>query len=300
MRNTHYIFLKGNLKVIAFILLMTIPNLRLSAQREYLPTEEDLNHFARTTTFVVLSDNPLAEYNFEIEDAVRKYWNITDYEFIKHDDFAEKSLDANASFLYMATVSFEKDRSDNRYMFLCLSLGGTDHETLDDLKDITNIPLAYHGVDEDQYCYKLGTLIRFMQNHIRMLLADPALVSQNVFQHYNENMGDLSQKTLYLVADELETSIATEAKLRKVYPNDFKIVDREEIRDLIMAGDENAVFLHKVGPEGKDLNARTYKVLIGAADARFYYYNYHKVNAKNPDAMLENDFRRISKAYQKK
>jgi hypothetical protein len=78
------------------------------------------------------------------------------------------------------------------------------------------------------------------------------------------------------------------------------IVTREEIKDLIMEGDENAVFLHKVGPEGKKMNARVYKVLIGAADAQFYYYNYHKVSAKKPDAIIENDFRRISKAYTKK
>jgi hypothetical protein len=300
MRNIHYISLKAKMKASAFFLLTVIPLLRVTAQREYLPTEDDLNHFTRTTTYVVLSNNPLAEYNFEMEEAVKKYWDITPYEFIRHDDFAEKSLDPNASFLYMAAVSFEKDKLKNRYMFLCLSLGDTDHETLDDLRDITNIPMAYHGVDEDLYCYKLGTIIRFMQNHIRMLLADPALVSQNVFQHYNENMGDLRDKTLYLVADEIEPSIATEAKLRKVYPYDFRIVDREDIKELIMSGDENAVFLHKVGPEGKNMNARTYNILIGAADARFYYYDYHKVDDKNPDAILENDFRRISRAYKKK
>jgi hypothetical protein len=283
-------------KIVLFFLLI-LSLVKLSAQREYLPTVEDLNRFTGTTTYVVLSDNPLSEYNFEIRDAVEKYWTITDYEFIQHKDFAQKSIDSNASFLYTAVVNFEKDKSGTRYMFLCLSLGGPDHETLDELKDITNIPLSYHGVDEDQYAYKLGTMIRFMQNHIRMLLDNPEMVSQNVFQHYNENMGDLRDKTLYLVEDEIEQSIATKAKLRQVYPYDFEIVDRETIKQLIMDGDENAVFLHKVGPEGKKMNARTYIVLIGAADGKFYYYDYHKVNAKHPDAILEQDFKRISKAY---
>jgi len=279
-------------------LLVLIPLVQLQAQREYLPTPEDLTRFHATKTYVVLSDNPMSDYNIEIRDAIEKYWTLTEYEFIPHDDFKEKSVDKNASFLYVAAVSFEKDKSRTRYMFLCLSLGG-DAESLDDLKDITNLPLSYHGVDEDHYTYKLGTLVRFMQQHIQMITENPNMVSQNVFQHYNDNMGDVKGKTLYFVEDELAMDISTEARIRNVYPYDVKIVDREEIKELIMAGDENAVFLHKVGPEGKKMDARVYKILIGAADANFYYYDYHKVSSKKPDAFLSNDFKRLSKASAK-
>ena len=281
-----------------FLIFLLTPAM-VQAQREYLPTPEDLTRFQATKTYIVMNDNPLSEYNFEIKDVIEKYWTITPYEFLEHDDFAEKSVDSNASFLYVAAVNFEKDKSRTRYMFLCLSLGGPDHETLDELKDITNLPLSYYGVDEDHYTYKLGTLIRFLQKHVNLLISDPALVSQNVFQYYNRNMGDLSTKTLYLVEDEIDPEIASEAKIREIYPYDFEIVDRDKVRELIMDGDENAVFLHKVGPEGKHLEARVYKILVGAADANFYYFNYHKANDKNPDAILTNDFRRISKAHKK-
>ena len=281
------------------ILVLIFPLTKIQAQREYLPTPEDLNRFRSTKTYVVLNNNPMSDYNYEIQDAVEKYWTITDYEFLPFEEFADKSLDRNASFLYVAAVNFEKDKSHTRYMFLCLSLGG-DRETLDDLNDITNIPLGYHGVDEDHYTYKLGTLIRFMQKHIQMLIDNPAMVSQNVFQHYNDNMGDVKDKTLYLVEEELAPDVSTEARIRAIYPYDFRIVDRERIKELIMEGDRDAVFLHKVGPEGKNLEARVFKILIGAYDANFYYYDYHKASAKNPDAFLANDFRRLSKASQKK
>jgi hypothetical protein len=65
-----------------------------------------------------------------------------------------------------------------------------------------------------------------------------------------------------------------------------------------MAEDENAVVLHKVGPEGKKLKARVYKILIGLAEAKFYYFDYHKINAKNPDAFLESDFKKLARAIQ--
>lgn len=279
------------------LLLVIIPLLHLQAQREYLPTPEDLTRFHTTKTYVVLSDNPMAEYNFEIQDAVKKYWDITEYEFLQYDDFGDKSVDQNASFLYMAAVNFEKDKSHTRYMFLCLSLGG-DYETIDDMKDVANIPLSYYGVDEDRYTYKLGTMVRFLQDHIRLITENPGMVSQNVYKHYNDNMADMKGKTLYLVEEELARSVSSEAKIRSVYPNEVQIVEPDEIKKLIMEGDENAVFLHKVGPEGKKMNARVYKILIGAADGKFYYFDYHKVNSKKPDAFLESDFKKLARASQ--
>lgn len=277
------------------LLVAFVSFVQIYAQREYLPTPEDLDHFHTTKTYVVLSDNPISEYNFEIQDAVKKYWNITEYEFIKFDEFGEKSADKNASFLYVAAVNFEKDKSHTRYQFLCVSLGG-DYVSIDDMKDVANLPLSYHGVDEDRYTYKLGTMVKFLQDHIRLITENPSMVSQNIYKHYNDNMADVRQKTLYMLEEELDKPVSSEARIRQVYPYAVKIVEPEEIKELIMAGDENAVFLHKVGPEGKKMNARVYKILIGAADGKFYYFDYHKVNTKNPDAFLESDFKKLAKA----
>ena len=73
------------------------------------------------------------------------------------------------------------------------------------------------------------------------------------------------------------------------------MVTREEIRQAISDRDEDVVFLHKVGPEGTRLKARCYKVLIGAADASFYYFDYHMINDKKPDGFLSKDLKKISK-----
>ena len=277
------------------LLLVMIPFIHLQAQREYLPTQEDLDHFHSTKTYVVLSDNPMSDYNLEIEDAVKKFWNITDYEFIKMGEFAEKSKDRNASFLYIADVSFEKDKSNTRYKFLCLSLGGT-HISIDDLKDVANIPLSFYGVDEDSYSYKLGIMVRFLQNHVRLITEHPEVVDNNVYNYYNKNMSGVKGKTLYLVEDEVARDISSESKIKAIYPYEVKIVDRETIKELIMDEDENAVILHKVGPEGKKLNARVYKILIGVTDAEFYYFDYHKVNPKKPDAFLASDLKKLARA----
>src|SRR6056297_3005292 len=111
------------MKKLSVILIAAITFMNLTAQREYLPTEEDIEVFNSTKTYIVLQDNPMSDYNFEIRDAVEKYWDITEYEFIDFDEFDAKSRDEKASFLYTATVSFEKDKSQTSYTFLCLSLG---------------------------------------------------------------------------------------------------------------------------------------------------------------------------------
>ncbi len=277
------------------LLLLLIPFIQLQAQREYLPTQEDLDHFHTTKTYVVLESNPLSDYNMEIQDAVKKLWKITEYEFLPMDDFAEKSKDKNASFLYLAGVSFEKDKSNTRYQFLCLSLGG-DRVSIDDLKDVANIPMAYYGVDADHYAYKIGIMVRFLQYHVNLITQDISIVDHNVYNYYNENMSEVKGKTLYLVEEELAREVNSLSKIKAIYPGKVELVDRETIKDLIMAEDENAIVLHKVGPEGKKMNARTYKILIGAADAKFYYFDYHKVNDKNPDAFLVSDFKKLARA----
>ena len=285
------------MKKIFIFLLVIITFVHLQAQREYLPTETDLEHFYTTLTYVVLEENQLSDYNIEITDAVKKFWDITEYEFIKMKDFPKYSENENASFLYPATVSFEKDRSNTRYQFLCLSLGGKNFN-IDELRDMANIPLSYHGVDSDHYSYKMGTLVRFLQYHVRLITEDPSIISQNIYKHYNENMGDLKGKTLYVVEDDLGREVNSLSKIKAIYPYEVKIVDRETIKEIIMAENEDAVVLYKVGPEGKKMNARVYKTLVGVSDAKFYYFEYHKVTSKKPDAFLASDFKKLAKAAQ--
>jgi hypothetical protein len=49
-----------------------------------------------------------------------------------------------------------------------------------------------------------------------------------------------------------------------------------------------------VGPDGTRKDARSYKVIIGAADANFYFFDYHKVSEKNPDGLLEEDLKKMA------
>jgi len=265
----------------------------LSAQ-SYVPSREDIAAFFTTKTLVVLEDNPLMQYNSIIKKVMEQEWTLTDFDFISNKEFEEKRPDAQYSFIYMSHVTFEADKTDASYRFLHLSLGG-DYFRLNEMPDIASVPLAYFSVDEESYAYKLAILVRFMQNHAKLIREQPEIVSANVFKHYNDNIKDIKDKTLYLLKEELSPEVNSASKISQVYPYKFKLVTPEEIEQAIKERDPDVVFLHKVGPEGTKLNARCYKILIGAADANFYYFDYHKISNKSPDGFLETDFKNLVK-----
>jgi hypothetical protein len=261
----------------------------------YVPSREDIMAFFTTKTLVVLEDNPLLEYNSIIKKVMQQEWNITEYDFISNKEFEEKRMDAQYSFIYMSQVTFEGDKTDASYRFLHLSLGG-DYFRLNEMPDLASVPLAYYSVEEERYAYKLAVLVRFIQNHAKLLRERPEIISANVLKHYNDNIKDIKGKTLYLLEEELAPSVNSAARISKSYPYEFKLVTMEDIEEAIKIRDPNVVFLHKVGPEGTKMNARCYKIIIGAADANFYYFDFHKVSDKSPDGFLESDFKNLSKS----
>ncbi|MCD4834961.1 MAG: hypothetical protein K8R31_14275 [Bacteroidales bacterium] len=276
-------------------IIIGISTLSLNAQ-EYLPTEADLNQFLNSKLYVVLETNPIAEYNFKIQEAVKKAWTITEYEFISLDQFEEMYNDQDKSFLMMTQVVFQNDKTKVRYNFLSIFIGKEGLDGFEDLPDIAAIPLAYTEVDEEFWTYKMEALVRFMQTHVQNMKNNPGMIKKNIFEYYNENTKDIKQKTLYVVKDEVAPNIDTEAKIKKIYPYKVKFVTREEVEEAITNRDPGVAFLHKVGPQGTRLRARCYKIIIGAQDANFYYFNYHWVEkGKNFDGILDKDFKQMAK-----
>lgn len=283
------------MKKIFFVLLLGFLAITTKAQN-YMPTEADLNQFLNSKMYVVLETNPVAEYNFKIQQTIKDSWTITPYEFISVADFETMFNDPTKSFLMMTQVVFEGDQSKVRYNFLSIFLGDKDAKLIRELHDIAAIPLSYTEVDEEFWVYKMESLVCFMQKHIQNMKENPKMIKKNIYQHYNENIKDIKQKTLYVIKDELAPSLNTEDKIKKIYPYSVKFVTSQEIEEAITNRDQNVVYFHKVGPQGTRLKARCYKIIIGAGDSNFYYFDYHWVEkGKNVDGLLESDFKKMAK-----
>ncbi len=284
------------MKKLLVVLVIGLFGINLFAQKEYVPTKEELLRFKNTKTLVVLEDNPLSDFNLTAKEILPAEWKLTKFDFITWKDFEKLRTDPAYSFILMNQVKFQNDKTNAKYNFLSLLLGGTS-PSLGDMADLCSVPLSYTGVDEDHYSYKLGIMLRFMQNHVQMLLDNPDLLSVNIFKHYNDNIAELKGKTVYFIPDELSKDINTVAKIKKVYAGEVKLVTREQMREAIDNRTPNVVFLHKVGPEGTRIKSRCYNILMGVDDAKFYYFDYHMVgdDSDDADAFLLSDLKKIAK-----
>jgi hypothetical protein len=78
------------------------------------------------------------------------------------------------------------------------------------------------------------------------------------------------------------------------------IVNRDSIRAAIDRHDPNIVLLHKVGPENKKKKGvRCFKAIIGASDARLYFFSWHMISDKKKEGLLVADFKKLAKAKKK-
>lgn len=261
--------------------------------QDYIPTKDDLARFPKTKTLVVLEDNPLSEYNLILKEVMPLEWTMTPYDFISWKEFETKRTDPALSFIVMTQVRYDKDKSNAKYNYMSLLLGGNG-VTINNMPDLCPIPLSYYGAGDDDYSYKLGIFLRFMQKHVKLLTENPGIASENILKYYNKNMKSMKGKTLYVVAKEMAKDVNTAPKIKKVYSGPIKIVSKEEIKQAI-ADKKDIVFLHKVGPESTKFRARCFKILIGADDANFYYFDYHIVDDDKPDGFLASDFKRLPK-----
>ena len=262
--------------------------------QDYIPTAADIKQFANTKTIMVLEENPMCEYNLTLEELVPNVWTVTPYDFLSWKKFEAQRKDKNLSFVILNKVAFEKDKSNARYLFMSLILG-SNTKGMSAMPDLCSVPLAYYGAQEESYIYKIGIFLHFIQNHVKAITANPSIASKNIFEHYSQNIQKLNSKTLYLIAEELAKDVNTADKIKKVYDGPFKLVTKEDIQKAIADKDPNVVFLHKVGPGKSQTDARCYKILVGAADAQFYYFDYHKINSKSPDGFLSSDFKKLSR-----
>lgn len=281
------------MKRIALFTLLICFSISTFAERN-LVRPEDIKAFLKSTTYVVLEDNPMSGYNFKMKEVIEKSWSITPYKFITTKEFDKMRQDIDKSFLVLVQMKFDKDKVPAVYNFLCISMGAAV-KNITDMPDVCSIPLSYDKVPEDNYIYKLEGLIRFMQNHIKLIDQNPTLIKNNIFDYYNKNTKEIKGKELWVVENDLEKTTRALVQIRKNYNYTVKVVTTETIEKAIAEKNPNVVYLHKVGPEGGRLQARCYKVVLGAGDDQIYYFDYHTVTKSEGDGLLDSDFKKMNK-----
>jgi hypothetical protein len=283
----------NSLKNILFTIFILFLSCGLRGQNQTpFPNKDEIKQFMASKTCVVLEADPF--YNAYIREAVKDFWNITPVEFIDVREFNMRRSDPAYSFIVLTETNFDRDKSGSVFNFINL-LQGKKVDKLVELPEICAVPLSFLGVDDYEYGFKLGVILSFMQKHAKMISEDPSLTGRRYLRYYNKNIPEVIRKTILVREEDLSPALSTIKSIKAIYPHDIRIVSEDSIRSAIARKAPNTLILHKVGPVGNWKNGYCFKMLIGADDADMYYYNYHLVDAKNPNGLLESDLKRLAR-----
>lgn len=279
----------------SFLSLLAFLFTCLLAGQATMPTADEIKQFMASRTCVVLEDDPFSAYNQYIKDAVKLFWKLTPYEIIDGKEFNVRRLNPAYSFIVLTETNFEGDKTNSVFNFINL-LQGKDVDKIAQMPEICAVPLSYAGEDDFVYSYKLGSILEFMQKHALLVEEDPNRTGRDYLKYYNENIPDITNKTILVRQEDLTPDIATIGKIRAVCPYKIIIATEDEIMEAIGARAANTVFLHKVGPVGeKKGQGYCFKMFIGTDDAKVYYYDLHSISKANPNGLLPSDLKRLSR-----
>ena len=264
--------------------------------------KKQIEEFFKSKTMIVMDADPLIGYNIVVADAVKQYWTVTPYEIITSERFDKVRNDPKLSFIFLSKVQLGRDVEEVYYLYMNVVMGARVKD-ITDLPELLSLPLAYTGVDEDDYVDKLPLMIRFAQVHLDNLKAakNPRLVyNLNNLGTESQRLKDqilsqlVKEKTLLVKESDLSEQVNTLEKIQKEYSGTVKIVSSEEIIKAIEEKAPNTAVLHQVGPAEDENKGRSYRQIFGTDDAKLYYYNHQTISQRQPAGMLARDFRLIN------
>jgi hypothetical protein len=274
------------------VILLIAPCCLLSGQAPF-PTGNEIKQFIASKTCVVLEDGNTV-YNTYIRQAMKEFWKITPFEFIKTSDFGTRRSDLSFSFIILTETNYENDKSNSVFNFINL-LQGKDIEELGKMPEICAVPLSFAGEDDMEYGYKLGAILAFMQKHAQMISEDPSLTGRRYLKYYNKNIPEVITRKILVKQEDLSPAVNTIEKIKAIYRYSIEIVPEEVIVKAIQEKAPNTLILHKVGPVGDRNSGYCFKMLIGTDDSNMYYYNQHTIDKANPNGLLPADLKRLAK-----
>jgi hypothetical protein len=281
------------MKKTILVLMFVVTLVSCFCQQNKQVTREQLELFKKSTTFVVMDNNPMLGYNIVIKAAVEKYWKITPFKIIPYETFDSIRNNPANSFILLTKVNLTKDKKEAEYLYLNVLMGDKVKE-INDMPEILTLPLDYSGVDENSYTYKVGVMIRFAQDHVKTMMASDRITQFRNLKYYNMNVRDIKTKILLVEQKDMAEEVNSLDKIAAVYPYPIHFVSADDIEKAVFNQSPNTLILHQIEPGAEDRVGRSYKIIYGVNDNKIYYYNFETITQKRPAGMTARDFRRIA------
>lgn len=259
-------------------------------------SQAEIRHFLTTTTYIVLHDRLMSDYNDAMQQAVGQFWTITPYRFIREAEFDKFRYDTDKSFLTLSQVYLNDDKTRTLFDFLVVTNGG-HYRSFDDMPALCHIPMCYFkpNNDDPDYIYKLAAMVKYAQYHILTCKANPKLNSKNIIDFYLSDVDDLSGKTLLLLKSETDASIRNTQAFAEIYPHKFQFSATEDIENELLKPTSDKLILHLIKPlPGKGVLNYCMKFVMEAATGKIYYFDMQKVGNKDVASFLKSDLKKLA------
>lgn len=275
--------------IIFTLAMLLIASISATAQVDKSLTSEDVQNLLGSTTYVVTTNSNIV-YDAVLSKTAKDVWTVTPIEV---EDYNIGSEDQ--SFLVVTRDVFEKKSEDNQYLFLTLFQGRKGARSVSNLPWIVSFPISVDGEDfEIDETLLIGLLVKSIQNHVELLKWEPSIAKKTLEKLYNDNIGSLKGKTIYMMDEDFNKSLDRDKILNR-FNGHLKLVGPDEIERLIKEKDKDAVIAYTV------TGGYCYKLLIGVEDGKVYYYNRDKAtgNLLFPKGFLQSDFNKLSAPFKK-
>jgi hypothetical protein len=253
-----------------------------------LATKQQVGMFKNSKTCIVV-DGGMSFFNTPIRNAVKSFWQSTDYEFIDQAEFEKRKTDSKYSFIVVLDGAYDKDPGGVSYKFLSLVLGDPSGN-LAKMPELCSIPLSYSDDNDADFEYIIPIVIKFMQIHVKNLEKDRLPISINGLRYYNKT--GFKDKILVLNKDKMALNADSPEKIKAVSQYKVKLLSVEEIQKEMEAATTNTLFHFHVGPSHDAGAGKSFDMLFDI-NGNLFYYNFRKITNDNPDGFNLNDFNNI-------
>lgn len=288
MKNIQFIFQR-----ISLLLLFSIISSHLLFAQDFSTKvkAKTIKNYFKSTTYFVLDNDPFSEYNMVIDSILNKHWYQTDYKLITSGEFEKARKDEFSSFVYFSDAYFEEDKTHTQYDYLFLSMG---HPTgnLEYMKDLVSIPLAINGTHRDDYFYKFGMFLQFMQYHTKWVLNHTGYDGKQSIKAYMHQEVDLGEYTLLLQSSEVDKGMNNKAKFADIYPYPYRFVTQKEVEEAVDKKMERTLVMHII--EAGD-NKYCVKFIADTGSGNLVFYDYHKAKTKSESIFRLKDVKKLIK-----
>lgn len=294
-QSLHLAFLKAIKLAFSLLCFVFLFNSKGNAQLR-IAEDKDVQEFYKTKTMVVLNGDLLTDYDSVMEDAIKRFWKITPYQFIKPEEFKDYMNKKGHSFLVLTNITLKIRKNTLDFKLLNVLLAGKV-KNINNMPDLGSVPILFKEIgDVGHTFYKLYSVVQFIQKNIEYLSKNPGQSTGKMVHYYNSQSKKLKDKELWLLDYELDEEINTVSKIQKVYPHKVKIVEEDELAEAIINQNKDIAFLFKVASiKEEDGGAGRCIKLIMTVDGDLLYIDQEPVNESKPDALLLRDLKKMAK-----